>query len=345
MVCCWPFGGSKNFGSPIFDDRLAGRPQRANGLSFFAPLVVLFLSIAVCGDARAERWMCPDCDAMVERVVGASLDCQACDGFYTEDDLSWFVAHVNYRTRDAEISFLVLPEDCGIFRADGLQALDADGAYWVPWTKVDFFIPRMRLIRLTDGRDIGTDYPKGPTCLKPPTFLFEITDDIELISVEPRVATKEVETDMAALFVVAGTAEALDRGVIRFIAEVEAGKHPRLPRTDARAARAQPVRIPRNIALADLENKRVVVSVRISDTREIQQVRIIESSGFTNLDNAAATRSLGAGLMGGGEMGVPVPATVEFHYTFAGGEPAVKFVVPGNSIWGDRGVGKEAEGK
>jgi hypothetical protein len=282
---------------------------------------------------------------MVDRTLGADLECQACEGYFSEDDLTWYVAYINYRTRDAELSFLILPEDCGIFRADGLQALDSEGPYWVPWTKVDFFIPRMRLIRLVDGRDLATDYPKGPTCPQPPAFVFEITDKIIRSDVPPRTTTREIESDLAALFVVAPNEEARDRGVGRFIKEVEAGLHPRLPRTAARATRALPPVIPNGVPVGDIADKKIVVEVRVSDSREVQMLRVLESSGFDALDNAAMIRARGSGLLGGGELGVPVPGTLHFHYTFAGGKPAVEVVVPENSIWGDRAVRTNTEGE
>jgi len=308
--------------------------------------LLVWLTLAtVATSVAAERWMCPSCDEMVDRAAGADLECHACDGFFTEDDLTWYVAHINYRTRDAELSFLILPEDCGIFRMDGLQALDGEGPYWVPWAKVDFFIPRMRLIHLLDGRDLATDYPKGPTCPKPPEFVFEISDEIIRNDEATRMATREVESDMAALFVVAGNEEARDRGVLRFIEEVEAGLHPRLPRTAARATRPLPPVIPNGVPVGELADKKVVVEVRISDSREVQVIRLLESSGFAALDNAASIRARGSGLLGGGELGVPVPGTVLFNYTFKDGKPAVDVVVPENSIWGDRATRTETEDK
>ena len=47
------------------------------------------------------------------------------------------------RTRPTEVVWSLVPE-CGIFRNDGLLATVDGKGLWVPWSAIDYYIPRQR---------------------------------------------------------------------------------------------------------------------------------------------------------------------------------------------------------
>ncbi len=295
--------------------------------------VGIFLLVGF-GSVQAETWVCPDCYVQTERAAGnAGLDCNECGAAYVADELSWLIGFIDYRTRPAETSWVVLPEECDIYRPDGLQAFDSNGnELWVPWIGVEFYIPRMRLLVLRDGQELTTDYCKGPTCPKPPVFTFEITDQIRIAGEQEREQTREVEADLAELFIMARSEEAREKATARFIEEVESGKHPRLPRTDARAVREATPRIPTSLAGNDL-NHDVVVHVRAGERGQLFELKLLKSCGNEELDQAALRAARSSGYFTAGELGVPVPSNLELHYAFRGQGVETNVVVPSNAIW------------
>jgi TonB family protein len=312
----------------------AGRPA---GTRLFGWSATLFLAAVVFAPSgvHAERWLCPCGDAVVERAPDSpELDCPQCGGTYSSEELTFDVAYINHRTRDAEVPWVVLPDSCGIFRPDGMQAFETDGdEIWVPWIMVDWFIPRMELVRLKDGREFTTDYPKGPTCVKPPSFLFELADTLNVPGLPQTISRYNVDIDLAELFIVASTPAGRDSAKKRFIAEVEAGKHPRLPRTPAKVRSARPAVYPPSLKSKNLPAAEVTLEVKVSDRGQLLRIRKVKSSGVDKFDQAALLAARTSSYQCGGEMGVPVPSSVLMHYFFEGGETRVEHepAVPG--VW------------
>ena len=309
-----------------------GRTRGWRHLAILAFAALGLMLWTLPSESSAAAWLCPECqDARIERPTMSMepLHCDACGASYTADELSWIVGYLNHRTRDAEVSWVVLPEDCSIFAADGLEALDQGGAFWVPWVAVDWYIPRMRLLKLTSGKELATDYPKGPTCEVPPLFAFEFTDSLLIDGQEPRARTVETEADLAELFIVARTPEARQEARERFIEEVETGKHPRLPRTPAKVRRVQDVRVPVGVTATG----KTVVKVTVGEVGQILRIKVIESSGNGKLDEASVRAAQSSSYQSGGEMGVPVPSSVLMEYRFDGSKGTVTHKPAEPGVW------------
>ena len=298
-------------------------------------LVGLWMLGGIAQVASAETWLCPNCESRVERAPDApTLDCGEC-GSFTAEDLSWIVGYLNYKTRSAETSFLVSPEECDRFRQDGLQAFgESRELIWIPWTAVDYFIPRQRIVRLIDGREFTTDYARtrGAPCPAPPKFLFQIADTIRIEGQKDRVVTQDLEDDISTLFVISGSEKGLHAGITRFIEEVEAGNHPRLPRTDNKVTRPTVAQMPTSLRGKNLD-KTVTVKVRGERSGQLLELALVKSSGLDDLDQAAIRAARSTGLSTAGEMGVGVPSTVLLHYHFTGDACTVEAEIPKNSIW------------
>ena len=297
------------------------------------------LMLAAAQAAWAEPWLCPDClEEVIDRPVGSgTLECPACNSSHAREDLSWIIGYGNYRTRDIDLNFLLMPTDCDRFREDGLQAMRKTGStIWVPWIAAQYYIPRQRILVLTDGTELMTDYAKtrGAPCPEPPAFMFELADTIRIDGQQPRATQRPVETDLAELFFVAATPEAREEARARFIEEVEAGKHPRLPRTDPRLAGTarQPV-IPKSGQVPQAEAE---VEVRVSDeSSQLLRVHLLRSSGHSEIDSAVIRAAQGSAFMPAGEMGVPVPSTLVLHYSIRGGAATIEARPAVPSIWED----------
>jgi TonB family protein len=310
-----------------------GGSSRPHGRSWIW-IAAVVVALGVSQVVRAETWICPDCLEEVQRESGSpSLDCPACDASYATEDLSWIIGYGNYRTRDVDLNFLLMPSDCDRFREDGLQAMrKTGGTIWVPWIAVRYYIPRQRILVLTDGAELTTDYAKtrGAPCPEPPGFVFDLVDTVLVDGQSPRTVTRPIETDLAELFFVAATPEARDAARARFIKEVESGLHPRLPRTDPRVAGIprQPV-IPKGAKDAVAE-----VEVRVSDAApQILRVHVVRSSGNEAVDRALAQAAQATAFMPAGEMGVPVPATLVLRYSIRDGAATVESRPAVPSIW------------
>lgn len=301
-------------------------------LSVLGAALVLLLGLWA-NPAAAVPWLCPDClEHRIERTTDAiePLSCPGCDASYAPEDLSWIVGYLNHRTRDAEVSWVILPEDCSIFGPDGLQCFDANRQeVWVPWIAVDWYIPRMRLLQLTNGTELATDYPLGPTCEAPPTFAFEITDSLLVEGQKPAARTTATEADLAELFIVARTPESRLKARARFIEEVETGKHPRLPRTAAKVRRAQPPTVP----AGNTAKGTAVMKVTVGEVGQVLRIVKTKSTGNTALDQAAVKAAQSSGYQCGGEMGVPVPSSVLLEYTFDGAKGTVEAKPAEPGVW------------
>lgn len=283
-------------------------------------ILTLLLSLVWTSSARAERWLCPGCpDEVVERAADSpELVCPGCGTTYEKFDLIPGVAYINSRTRDTEISWTVIPENCPLFRPEGLQALDDVGEVYVPWSMVEWYIPRMRILMLTSGREMKTDYPgRNTICPNPPPFLYELADSTDFPG-QPRTEVKfEVSETMAELFIVAFSPEGREAARARFIEEVESGKQPRLPRTQPRLYKDPEVRVPEAASKANLKAE-AIIEVHVHEKRGTIGLRVIQPAGEPSLDQEAMRVARQTFFGTAGEMGVAVPAWVRIHFYFEG---------------------------
>lgn len=296
-----------------------------------ALLVILALLLAtVVTRAHAAPWLCPECmQTVVERADDAAeLSCATCGKQFSRIDMSPAAAYLNSRTRNVDAAWVVQSEDCELFRDDGLRVFAADHTnLWIPWVAVDWFIPRMRIVRLLNGREYTTDYPKGPTCLEPPRFQVELVDSVQVPGQTPTVRKTRIEEDMAALFIFATTPEGRASAIARFQKEVVEGKHPRLPRTAAKLQFAPQVQARSGLA------GEVILEVRTHERGGLLRIRTVKSSGQPGLDAEALAVAQRCVLQPGGEMGVSVPTSLRLHFYFDGKSARVEPepAVPG--VW------------
>jgi hypothetical protein len=278
---------------------------------------------ALPSPARAERWLCPDClDETVERPDGAAtLDCPKCGKTYTEVDLAPPVAYINFRTREAEVAWTceTAPEKCTIYRFDGIEAEDSLGKVWVPWSAVYWFIPRQRILKLNNGKELHTDYASSPErCPEPTRFSFETVDTLNVPWQKQSVMNeKQKDISLADLFLVAMSPEARDSARVRFITEVEAGKHPRLPRTQPRLYVPSAVQVTPTMAAEHFKGD-ALFEVRVHENRGTIGFHILKGTGKPDFDVAATTAVRSSVFVPGGEMGVGVPAWVRVRVSFDG---------------------------
>lgn len=296
--------------------------------------LLLALSLLAAIPAHAERWICPDCPSeVVERARGAELLCPGCGTHYAVTAMAPPVAYINVSTRDTEISWFPLADSCRIYRPDGVEAKDDEGAIWVPWTAVDWYIPRMRLLRLIDGRELATDYAKDLTyCPSPPKFSYEVTDSLTLPGKTATAFKQQGEYSLAELFIIAFTPEARDSARVRFIKEVEAGKHPRLPRTEPRVLNLPAVAAPPSVAKPDLKAE-AVVELRVHEARGVIGARMLKSSGVAALDSDALRLAQSVSFSTAGELGVMVPSWIEVHVYYEGTGGRVEVTPARHGFW------------
>lgn len=273
------------------------------------------------GQAATERWLCPVCQVQViDRPVGATdLTCPKCGLTYTEDDLRWTRGYIAIGSRPASVVWYLLPE-CGIFRNDGLLVFEHSDSLWVPWSAIEYYIPRQRIARLTSHVEYLTPYSKGPDCPKPPQFTAAVADSIGDF-MKPRTIEINTRTEeMSSLHVVARSRATLDSARVRFIKEVEAGKHPRLPRTQPQVIRSTTPTVPASAMSDSLD---VVLEARISEKGRILKVNRLKGSGNEEVDRAALLATYRTVMISGGEMGMGIPSSMVLHYTFNRGTAEV----------------------
>ncbi len=288
-----------------------------HGLAFILALVAITAFFPGSVRAAAETWLCPICQVQrVERATNAAdLTCPRCGQTLGRDDLRWTTAYISIRTRPAEVTWDLLPE-CGIFRNDGLLAADAGKPIWVPWSAVDYYIPRMRILRLTSGKELQTPYAKGPDCAAPPKFVTVIADSIGDFMSPRSIRTSTKEEELSTIFLAARDASARDSARVRFISEVEAGKHPRLPRTQPQALRVATPSVPPS-AMED--STEVVLEARIAENGQVLKVDRVKGSGNPEIDRAALMAAYRSSMVVGGEMGVGVPCSLILSFQFTRG--------------------------
>lgn len=297
-------------------------------LSAMVMAVLLTVSGAL---VHAEPWLCPICqEQQIERAVGDStLTCPKCKVTLSESDLRIPVAYLSVRTRPTEAVWSLVPE-CGIFRNDGLLATVDGKGLWVPWSAIDYYIPRQRTIRLTSGRDLGTPYAKGPECEEPPKFMVTVADSVGDFMKGYHVQSEPREEEMSAVFIVARSKAARDSARVRFIHEVETGKHPRLPRSQPTAVRLAMPTVPPT-AMADSAD--VVLRVRMKEMGPALRVDLVKGSGKPELDQAALVAVYRSALVVGGEMGVGVPSSLDLTFHFRRGVATGEAVPSKPPMW------------
>ena len=289
--------------------------------------------------ALAEPWLCPDCpNEIVDRPAGAKeLVCPGCGKTYSLADLTPPVMYINSRTRDAEVAWVVESDTCDMFRMDGFQAFDdKGGTVWVPWSAIDWYIPRMELVKLHSGKELTTDYPRGgetTRCVSPPKFSFEVSDSLNYPGQAPTTRKYRQDENMADLFIVAVSPEERDSARARFINEVETGKRPRLPRTQPTIYHQSTPATPPPQAVKEGWKGETLLEVHVSDGSGVLGLRTLQSSGHPELDKIALDAARWTGYLTAGEMGVPVPAWVRVRVTFDGAQVTMKTEKSPNGFW------------
>lgn len=301
------------------------------------PILLLALMLTIVGLAASARlavadtWLCPICQSQqIERAPGDStLTCPQCKMTLPEADLRLSVAYLSVRTRPTEVVWNLVPE-CGIFKNDGLLASLQGKPIWVPWSAVDYYIPRQRILRLTSGAELGTPYAKGPECMEPPKFIVTVADSVGDFTKGYRVESEPREEELSAIFIVARSKALRDSARVRFIREVEAGKHPRLPRSQPSAVRMSTPNVPPS---AVHDSADVVLRVRLKETGIVLRVDRIKGSGNPDLDQAALMAAYRSAMVVGGEMGVGVPSSLDLTFHFRNGLASVEAVPSRPPMW------------
>lgn len=290
----------------------------------FALLVMLAVGLFAAHAAIAERWLCPFCQ--VERIETperpAEFTCPSCEISITPYDLRIDIAYISLRTRPTQVIWEIAPE-CGLFRNEGLLATPLDGELWVPWSAVDYWIPRQRILRLTSGEELPMPYAKGPTCEDDEQHIIiaTIADSVGDFAKGKTIQTRSVEEEMSTLFLMARSPAARDSGRARFIEEVETGKHPRLPRSNPRAHSLTTPNLPE--AFAD-KSLNVVLQVRIDERGRKMKINRVKGCGIEEADRLALFAAYRSSITVGGEMGAGVPSSYLLHYFFDYGRASVE---------------------
>jgi hypothetical protein len=286
-----------------------------------AVAITIASAIAAVTTARAaetETWLCPICQVeRIEREAGSEeLTCPACSITMTHEDLKLPVAYLSSRTRPTSVVWNILPE-CAIFRDEGLGVFGPNRQrLWIPWSAIDYFLPRMRIVRLRGGAEYQTPYAQSDTdcpAEQQPKFIVTVADSMGDFRGNRSIHTRVVEEKMVTLFIVANSRATLEDARKRFIEEVETGKHPRLPRTQPSVRNLPLPGVPPSAANDSLD---VVLEARVSDVGFILKVTRLKGSGNDEVDRAAILTAYRTGIVYGGEMGVGVPCSMVITYHF-----------------------------
>jgi TonB family protein len=286
-------------------------------VAVFALLCALFGGIAA-GPAFAEKWLCPVCQ--VQRIdrpdSTAALVCPKCQIEFQPSDLTFPVGYLSIRTRPSEVVWNLTPE-CGIFRNEGLLVFDKkepQANLWVPWSAVDYYIPRQRIVKLTSGDEFLTPYSQSKEqCPEPPKFIVSIADSVGDFLNPGSIRVQTKEEPLSVIFLVARSPSARDSAKARFIREVESGKHPRLPRTQPTIKHIADPAVPRSAVNDSVD---VVIEVRVDENGQILKLNRLKGSGNKETDQAALVAARRSVIYTGGEMGAGVPTSVilTFHF-------------------------------
>lgn len=295
--------------------------------AFLYVAALALLALAAAGAEAAEKWLCPICQTtIVERADStAALACPSCNLTLQHEDLILPTAYISVRTRPATVIWHLFPE-CGSFREEGLAAFEKNLRVWVPWSAVDYYIPRQRILRLTSGRELGTPYARDDMdCPSPPVIVASIADSVGDFVKGYSVRTTIKEEALSSVYFVARSPAARDSARARFVREVEAGKHPRLPRTNPSIRSVATPSLPTAVTVDSAE---VVLEVRVSELGGITKILLVKSSGRKEIDQAALVAAYRSSIVVGGEMGIGVPSSAILTFRFkdgvatGSGEPA-----------------------
>lgn len=281
-------------------------------------LAVLSLACLAAGAAASEKWLCPICQkAIVDRPdAEAPLSCASCNITLLHDDLVLPTAYIAVRTRPATVIWHLFPE-CNTFREEGLAAYENNVRIWVPWSAVDYYIPRQRILRLTSGRELGTPYARDDMdCPSPPIIVASLADSMGDFLKGYSVRTTIKEEPLSSVYFVARSPAARDSARARFISEVEAGKHPRLPRTNPTVRFVATPSLPASVTVDSAD---VVLEVRVSELGGITKIVPIKRSGRPEIDQAALVAAYRSSIVVGGEMGIGVPSSAILTFRFRDG--------------------------
>lgn len=302
----------------------------------FSLALMLLPAVAPPGAAGAETesWLCPVCQKQeIAREAGsAELRCPVCAITLTREELRLPIAYVSVRTRPSAVVWNVVPE-CGVFRDEGLVAESQHGPIWIPWSAMEYFLPRMRILRLRGGAEFTTPYAQSKAGCPPesqPNFVVTIADSVGDFRGTRSVRTRAVEEKMVALFIVANSPASLEAARERFLEEVASGRHRRLPRTQPKARNLALPKLPPSSAPESLE---VILEARISEQGQILKVNRLRGSGNEEIDRAAAMAVYRSGLANGGEMGVGVPSSLVLTYHVVGDTAMVDAVPAEPPMW------------
>ena len=307
------------------------RGYRRNILS----LIFLFAVGALLAPlaAHGETWLCPVCqDERIETPEGArEFTCPRCERSFTSDDLRIPVAYISLRTRPTQVVWDFSPE-CGLYRLEGLVAEEGSRTVWVPWSAVDYWIPRQRILRLTSGKELPMPYAMGPDCTKEeqPVILATVADSVGDFLKGYSIQAQSFDEQMSTLFLFARSPAARDSARQRFITEVEAGKHPRLPRTPPRSHHLATPSVPSSVANDSLV---VTLQVRISEKGRILKFDRLKGSGNEEADREALLAAHRSAITVGGEMGAGVPSSYILRYTFNRGVATVEGEAADPPMW------------
>jgi len=288
-----------------------------SSLGALIPLILLLAALLVpsgISRAQSETWLCPVCQTeRIERPEGAdSLACPTCELTLGHDDLRWQTAYVSVRTRPTQVTWELIPE-CGSFRTEAILVFDQGKPLWIPWSAVMYYIPRQRICRLTSGREFGTPYSKGPDCPKPPLIQATIADSVGDFMKGRSIQLTPKEDQLSEIYLCARSSAALDSARARFIAEVEGGKHPRLPRSQPVARNVAVPTVPPSAMNDSLD---VIMEARVDEVGRLLKVNRLKGSGNQDVDRAALLAVYRTSMSPGGEMGVGVPCSMVFHFVF-----------------------------
>ncbi len=283
-------------------------------------LLAACMSALVTAIAAAETWLCPVCQTeRIEREPNTPLTCPKCKITFAPSDLELPVAYLSVRTRPTEVVWALSPE-CGIFRNEGLLVFEPKQTHptlWVPWSAMDYYIPRQRILRLTSGQEFLTPYAQSDDlCKEPPQLICTLADSTGDFLGRRSIRTLTKTEALSVVFLVARSPDAREAARDRFVKEVTTGKHPRLPRTNPTFHHIAVPMVPTSAANDSAD---VVLEVRVDELGQIMKVDRIQGSGNPEIDQAALIAARRSSIYPGGEMGAGVPSSAVITYHFRRG--------------------------
>ncbi len=263
------------------------------------------------------------------------MTCPRCEITLGAADLRMGTAYISIRTKPTEVSWNLVPE-CGIFRNEGLLAYaSSNRMIWVPWSAVDYYIPRQRILRLTSGKELQTPYARtreDGNCYNPPVIVATCADSIGDWTRTRAITLTNYEETLSSLYLVARSPTARDSARVRFIRGVEAGLFPRLPRT---LPSVRTVPLPAVPPSLGADSAVVILQLRVNEQGRKLKVNRLHGSGNPDVDAAALRAALAAPVVVGGEMGIGVPSSVDLTYRFGHGKVTAEAAASNPPFWNE----------